>query len=57
MLRALTLISVCLAGSLSAQLPTIRLSEPERRFPEPFSSVGGVVERPDGRTLVAGGLG
>ena len=43
--------------TLSAQIQEQRLTTPASSFPEAFSNVGGLLERPDGRVLIADGLG
>lgn len=45
-------------GPLAAQgPPTVEISSPSAAFPEPFGSIAGLRELPDGRLLVADGLG
>jgi hypothetical protein len=44
-------------GDLTGQVPELRLSEPVASFPQEFSAVRGLLELPDGRLLVADGLG
>ena len=43
--------------SVSAQVQEQRLTTPDAAFPEAFSAVAGLLELPDGRVLVADGLG
>jgi hypothetical protein len=45
------------ASSASAQVQEQRLTNPVATFPEAFSKVSGLLERRDGRVLVADGLG
>ena len=45
------------APSLSAQVQEQQLNNPVATFPEAFSNVAGLLELPDGRALVADGLG
>lgn len=59
--RALAAAAVFTIGAvpagLSAQVAVTTLDRPEATFPEPFSSVDGLLELSDGRILVADGLG
>jgi hypothetical protein len=48
---------VTLAPMASAQVQETSLVTPVATFPEAFSNVGGLLERPDGQVLVADGLG
>lgn len=48
---------VSLASMSSAQVREHSLTMPVATFPEAFSNVSGLLERPDGRVLVADGLG
>lgn len=47
---------ICATGA-QAQVPEQRLTLPESQFPEALSSVTGIRELPDGRLMVADGLG
>ncbi len=59
--RATVLVAAALAAgsvtSLPAQVPVTTLDQPDATFAEPFSSVAGMLELPDGRLMVADGLG
>lgn len=49
---------VLTGGPLAAQAPpTVELSVPAATFPEPFGSIAGLRQLPDGRVLVSDGLG
>ena len=48
---------VSAAPSISAQVQEQQLSNPVASFPVAFSSISGLLELPDGRALVADGLG
>ncbi|NIM50195.1 MAG: hypothetical protein GTN62_07630 [Gemmatimonadales bacterium] len=50
-------LAVLVLGSAQAQAPERRLDKAEVSFPQEFGSVRGVRELPDGRVLVADGMG
>lgn len=56
---ALLAVAFLVVGDLSvaAQVQEQRLSHSTASYPEPFSNVGGVLELPDGRVMVADGMG
>jgi hypothetical protein len=51
------LITGSVPGGLAAQARTTTLDQPGATFAEPFGSVAGLRELPDGRVMVADGLG
>ncbi len=54
---SVALVAGAVPSTLSAQVEVITLDQPQATFAEPFSSVAGLLELPDGRVMVADGLG